>query len=127
MTKEDKIIQPKLTLGELGIEAVFSKSCQNQPEDVRHALHRFWNKRGCHRCKFDKLVELIHEDGVHEPHESSWSICETKVYNQKRHVLWSITQGIGITTQVHRLGAIILCEKENNKIELGLKISIMCY
>ena len=78
MIKEDEIIQPKLTLGELGIEAVLSKSCQNQPKMLSMLFVGFGINEDVIDVDDDKLVEIIHEDGVHEPHESSRGISETK-------------------------------------------------
>ena len=78
MTKEDKIIQPELTLGELGIEAVFSKSCRNQPKMFGMLFIGFRIDEDVINVNDDKLVKVIHEDGVHEPHESSWGIGETE-------------------------------------------------
>ena len=76
MTKEDEIIQPKLTLRELGIEAVFSKSCQNQMKMFLMLFVGFGIDEDVINVNDDKLVKIIHEDGVHEPHESSWGIGE---------------------------------------------------
>ena len=78
MAKEDEIIQPKLTLGELGIEAVFSKSCQHQTKMFLMLFIGFGIDENVINVNDDKLVEIIHEDRVHEPHESSRGICETK-------------------------------------------------
>ena len=78
MTKEDKFIQLELTLGELGVKTVFSKSGQNQPEMFIMLFVGFRIDEDVIDVDNDELVEIIHEDRVHEPHESSWSIGETE-------------------------------------------------
>ena len=78
MTKENKIIKPELTLGELGIEAVFSKSCQNQTKMFGMLFISFGINEDVINVNDDKIIEIIHENRVHEPHEGSWSIGEAK-------------------------------------------------
>jgi hypothetical protein len=81
MAEEDEIVQPKLTLGELGIEAVFSKACQDQTKMFDMLFIGFGVDENVIDVNDNELVEIIHEDGVHEPHERRRSIGDTKGHN----------------------------------------------
>ena len=59
MTKEDKFIQLELTLGELGVKTVFSKSGQNQSEMFIMLFVCFRIDEDVIDVDNDELVEII--------------------------------------------------------------------
>ena len=78
MTEETKLFQPKLALGELGIESVVSKLGQDKSKMLSMFVFGFGVDKDVIDVNDDKLVEVLVEDGVHQPHECSRSIGEAE-------------------------------------------------
>jgi hypothetical protein len=75
-------LQPESTLAELGIELMVSESLQNNIEMLRMLLFTFGIDQDVVNEDHDKLVQLRHEDGLHQVHEMCRSIGESKRHNQ---------------------------------------------
>src|SRR5664279_4504413 len=78
MSKEDKLIQPKFTFGELGIKAMITELSQHQTKMFGMFFFGLREDKNIIDVDHDELVEILHEYRVHEPHECCWGICKAK-------------------------------------------------
>jgi hypothetical protein len=73
-----KFGKPKLTLGELGVEAMFTKLFENEAKMLFMLFFRSGVDKNVVKIDHHEFVEILHEDIIHEARESCWSIGEAK-------------------------------------------------
>jgi hypothetical protein len=73
--------KPKFTLGELGIKTMLAKFGENEAKMFFVFFLGFRVDKDIIKVYNNELVEVFHEDRVHESRESCWSIGETKGHN----------------------------------------------
>jgi DNA-directed RNA polymerase subunit F len=78
MAKIDDLRKPKFTFGELGIETVFTKLQEDEAKMLFMLLIGLGLDKDIIKIDYHKLVEVLHENVVHQPRESGRSISEAK-------------------------------------------------
>jgi hypothetical protein len=78
MAQEFYCIQPKFTLGELGVQVVVSQSLKDNMKVFDMIFWSFRVDQDVVNEDHNKFVEFLHENRIHEVHEVGWSISETK-------------------------------------------------
>jgi hypothetical protein len=81
-SKKRNFLQPESTIAEFGIELMVSKSLQNNLEMPRMLFFTLGIDQDAINKDHEKLIQLQHEYAVHQVHEMSKSIGESKRYNQ---------------------------------------------
>jgi hypothetical protein len=82
MSEKRNFLQPEITLAELGIELMVSKSLQNNSEMLCMLFFTLGIDQDVVNKDHDKIVQLQHEHGVHQVHEMCRNIGEFKRHNQ---------------------------------------------
>ena len=67
--------KPELTLRELGIQTVLAEFGKNETKVFSMLLLRFGVDKDIIKVHYDKFVEVLHENIVHQARESGWSVC----------------------------------------------------
>lgn len=78
MAKIDNLRKPEFTFRELGIETMFTKIQENEAKVLFMLLIGFGLDKDIIEIDYHKLVEILHENVVHQTRESGRSICEAK-------------------------------------------------
>jgi hypothetical protein len=78
MPKVGDFGKPKLTLGELGVEAMFTKLFENEAKMLFMLFFRFGVDKNVVKIDHHEFVEILHEDIIHEARESCRCIGEAK-------------------------------------------------
>jgi hypothetical protein len=78
MTKVGYFQKPEFTFGELGIQLMLSKLLQNKTKMFSMLFLVLRKYQDIIQIYHDELVEVIHEDIIHQAGERSWSIRQAK-------------------------------------------------
>jgi hypothetical protein len=89
--QEFHTFQPEFTFGELSIKLMISQTLKDNSEVFGMFFLAFGIDEDIIDKDYDEFVELRHKHGVHEVHEVSWGICETKGHYQE--LVETITSG----------------------------------
>jgi hypothetical protein len=82
MSKKWNLLKPESTLAEFGIKLMVTKSLQNNPKMLLMLSFILGVDQDVINEYHDKLIQLLHEYGVHQVHEMCRSIDESKRHNQ---------------------------------------------
>jgi hypothetical protein len=82
VTQEWYFLDPKLALAKLGVKLVLSQPLKYNSEVFFVLVHSLRVYKNVVSEYHDKLVQLRHEDKVHEVHEVCWCICQPKRHHK---------------------------------------------
>ena len=78
MTKIKNLIEPKFTLGELGVELMFSELIKNQTQVLGMIFLVLRKDQNVIKVHLDEVICVGVEDEVHHARESQRSVDEAK-------------------------------------------------
>jgi hypothetical protein len=82
MTQELNFAQPKLTLAELRTKLMITQSLKHNAEMILMIFLTLRKGQDVINEDHDKLLQLFHENQVHQVHEVSGGIGQTKSHHQ---------------------------------------------